>query len=213
MSWLAMCEASHRFLQLDDGVETLCLVSLSCLQGAALQNMGWHLGPVSWRPTTVKWRQFSQSNRHSTIGTRQIEYHDALPSSANDDVRCDCTFADDGNASWHLVCRMPMVEWRLDCENCRHLTVVGLHDTGPLFHWAVYMGLSYGMWVWVWSVYLQECLPRSGSLTFMRCVWLLWWRERLERKNKQKTSSLITLLSIPVELRWQGLGSQPPEMQ
>ena len=24
-----------------------------------------------------------------------------------------------------------MVEWRLDCENCRHLTVVGLHDTGP----------------------------------------------------------------------------------
>ena len=25
-----------------------------------------------------------------------------------------------------------MVEW-LDCENCRHLTVVGLHDTGPRF--------------------------------------------------------------------------------
>ena len=24
-----------------------------------------------------------------------------------------------------------MVEWRLDCENYRHLTVVGLHDTGP----------------------------------------------------------------------------------
>ena len=24
-----------------------------------------------------------------------------------------------------------MVERRLDCENCRHLTVVGLHDTGP----------------------------------------------------------------------------------
>ena len=22
-------------------------------------------------------------------------------------------------------------EWRLDCEDCRHLTVVGLHDTGP----------------------------------------------------------------------------------
>ena len=27
--------------------------------------------------------------------------------------------------------RVPMVKWRLDCENCRHLTVVGLHDTGP----------------------------------------------------------------------------------
>ena len=30
-----------------------------------------YLGPVSWRPTTFKWQQFSQSNRHSTIGTRQ----------------------------------------------------------------------------------------------------------------------------------------------
>ena len=28
-------------------------------------------------PTIVKWRQFSQSNRHSTIGTRQTEYHEA----------------------------------------------------------------------------------------------------------------------------------------
>ena len=27
------------------------------------------------------------------------EYHEALPSSANDGVRCDCTFTDDGNAS------------------------------------------------------------------------------------------------------------------
>ena len=83
------------------------------------------LGPVSWRPTTVKWRQFSQSNRHSTIVTRQTEHHEGLPSSANDEVRCDSTFTDDGNASWYSVCRVPMVEWRLDCENCRHMTVVG----------------------------------------------------------------------------------------
>ena len=40
----------------------------------------------------------SQSNRHST-DTRQTESHEALPSSAKDEVRCDCTFADDGNAS------------------------------------------------------------------------------------------------------------------
>ena len=88
-------------------------------------------GPVSWRSTIVKYRQSSQSNRHSTIATRQSEYHEALPSSANDEVRCDCTFADDGNASWYWVCRVPMVKWRFDCENCRLLTVVGLHDTGP----------------------------------------------------------------------------------
>ena len=82
-------------------------------------------------PGAVKWWQFSQSNRHSTIGTRQTEYHEALPSSANDEVRCDCTFADDGNASWYSLCRVPIVEWRFDCEDCRHLTVVSLHDTGP----------------------------------------------------------------------------------
>ena len=42
-------------------------------------NLSEEQGPVSWRPTTVKWRQFSQSNRHSTIGTRQAEYHETLP--------------------------------------------------------------------------------------------------------------------------------------
>ena len=88
-------------------------------------------GPVSWRPTTVKLRQFSQSNRHSIIGTRQIEYHEALLSSVNVQLHLTSSFADDGNASWYSVCRVPMVEWRLDCKNCRHLTVVGLHDTGP----------------------------------------------------------------------------------
>ena len=67
-------------------------------------------------------------NRHSTIGPRQTEYHEVLPSSANDEVRCDCTFADDGNASWCSVCRVPTVEWRLDSEDCRHLKVVGLRD-------------------------------------------------------------------------------------
>ena len=39
------------------------------------------------------------SNRHSTIGTRQTEYQEALPSSANEEVRCDSMFTDDGNAS------------------------------------------------------------------------------------------------------------------
>ena len=57
-------------------------------------------GPVSWRPTTVKWRDFTvQPSFHHC--TRQTEYHEALTSSANDEVRCDCKFADDGNASWY----------------------------------------------------------------------------------------------------------------
>ena len=61
-------------------------------------NIGEDQELVSWRPATVKGRQFSQSNCHSTIGTRQSEYHEAIPSSANGEVRCDCTSADDGNA-------------------------------------------------------------------------------------------------------------------
>ena len=46
-------------------------------------------------------------------------------------MRCDCIFADDGNISWYSVCRVLMVEWQLDWEDYHHLTVVGLHDTGP----------------------------------------------------------------------------------
>ena len=56
--------------------------------------------PVSWRPATVKWRQFSQSNRHSTVGTRQIEYREALPSSVNVQSYLTSSLADDDNASW-----------------------------------------------------------------------------------------------------------------
>ena len=62
------------------------------------------LGPVSWRPTTVKWRQSSQSNRHSTIGTGQTEYHEVLPSLANVQSHLTSSFTDDGNASWYSVC-------------------------------------------------------------------------------------------------------------
>ena len=88
-------------------------------------------GPVSWRPTTIKWRQSSQSNRHSTISTRQTEYHEALPSSTNMQSHLTSLFADDGNTLQYLVCWVPMVEWRLNCENCRHRTIVSLHDTSP----------------------------------------------------------------------------------
>ena len=57
------------------------------------------LGPVSWKSTAVKRRQFLQSNCLSTIGTRQTEYHEALPSSANVQLQLTSSFADDGNAS------------------------------------------------------------------------------------------------------------------
>ena len=87
-------------------------------------------GKIYLRPVTVKCRQISQSNCHSTIGTRQTEYHEALLSS-NMQSHLTSSFADDCNTSWYSVCRVPMVEWRLDCENCRHLTAVGLHNTGP----------------------------------------------------------------------------------
>ena len=52
------------------------------------------LGPVSWRLTTVKWRQ---SNCHSTFGTPQTKYHKALPSSANVQSHLTSSLADDGN--------------------------------------------------------------------------------------------------------------------
>ena len=72
------------------------------LMMAAWQHKAFNQGPVLWRPTTVKWRQFSQSNRHSTFGTRQTQYHEALPSS--------------GNMHQTSLCRSTMM--------------VALHDTG-----------------------------------------------------------------------------------
>ena len=115
-------------------------------------------------------RQFSQSNRHSTIGTRQTEHHEALPSSANVQSHLTSSFADGGNSSWYSVCHVPMVEWRLDCENCRHLTVVGLLDTGP------------------WPDHTPVALKPYGSLGELRCTatcieetWVSIWRTRRRR--------------------------------
>ena len=41
----------------------------------------------------------SQSNRHSIIGTRQTEYHEVLPASANMQSHLTSSFANHGNAS------------------------------------------------------------------------------------------------------------------
>ena len=49
-----------------------------------------------------------------------VEYHEALLLSVNVQAHLTSSFADDGNASWYSVCRVPMVKWRLDCEDCRH---------------------------------------------------------------------------------------------
>ena len=129
--WITSNPKLHSVLQTEGTVSSLVYTHIFYAIHSDFQNQSVHLGPVSWRPTSVEWRLFSQSNCHSTIGTRQTEYHDALLLSANDEVRCDCMFADDGNASWYSVCRVPMVKWRLDCKNCCHLTVIGLLDTSP----------------------------------------------------------------------------------
>ena len=83
--------------------------------------------PVSWRPTIVKKRQFSQSNRHYTIGTGLTEYHEALPSSANVQSQLTSSFADDGTR--FVECRWWYDGWTV--KTVINLIVVGLHDAGP----------------------------------------------------------------------------------
>ena len=73
----------------------------------------------------------SQANCHSTIGTRQTEFHEALPSLANDEVGATARSPTMVTLHETRVCQVLMVEWQVDCENCHHLTVVDLHDTGP----------------------------------------------------------------------------------
>ena len=49
-----------------------------------------------------------------------------------------------------------MVEWRLDCEDCPHLTVVGLHDTGP----------------WINTVILSRLVVRRSGLLHFELAWV-----------------------------------------
>ena len=91
--------------------------------------------------TTVFTVQPSFHHRHST---NRVSWSVTIVGERRGEG-CDCAFTDDGNASRYSVCWVPMVEWRLDCENCRHLTVVGLHDTGPRS--ALGLGLFCFFWV------------------------------------------------------------------
>ena len=105
----------------------------------ALQDLDWG-EIVSDETMSVIWGRYHGGRRsssddsfhhNSTIGTRQTEYHEALPLLVNVQSHLTSSFADHGNASWCSVCQMLMVEWRSYCENCRYLMVVGLHDTNP----------------------------------------------------------------------------------
>ena len=54
-------------------------------------------------------------------------YHEALPSSADVQSHLTSLFADGS-----MILGLSRADNGVtDCENCRHLTVVGLHDTGP----------------------------------------------------------------------------------
>ena len=156
-----------------------------------------------------KWRQ---SNRHSTIGTRQTECQEALPSSANVQSHLTSSFADDGNASWYSVCRVSMVEWRLDCENCRHLTVVGFHDTGPWvqfsltawhFFFFFFPHVESRQWVtnWYFSGY-PACESQTGTsaatqpsawrLQDRLCDWLARYQHTVIGYDKKLSLQLLS---------------------
>ena len=129
--------------------------------------------------TTVFTVQPSFHHRHSTNRV----YHEALPSSANVLSHLTSSFTDDGNASWYSVCRVPIVERRLDCEDCHHLTVIGLHDTGP---WCHRVGAGTGGLVsvyckWLrWQVWSAACISvwQHIQLSKQICPWdhfACWW--------------------------------------
>ena len=123
------------------------------------ESWGWYHG--GRRPSGDN--RLHSPNRHSTIGTRQTEHHEVLSSSANVQSHLTSSFADDGDASWYSVCWVPMVEWWLDCENCRHLMVVGLHDTCPWFSWV-------STWV-IWPVVSLLCLGEN-HLDLQLTLWV-----------------------------------------
>ena len=84
-----------------------------------------------------------------------------------------CRSLNDGNASWYSVCRVLMVAWLLDCENCHHLTVICLHDTSPRFIYLYpihtdqyFFSLSCMHWPWITGMSYHISL----TVTNIRCV-------------------------------------------
>ena len=109
----------------------------------------------------------------------------ALPSSVNMQSHLTSSFTDDGNTSWYSVCRVLMVEWLLDCENCRHLTVIGLHDTGPWYQvvsaeWHVHGCTTAGI--------RQENFLRSISFRKKYLNLIIPWTKIFWQRKKNPTS-------------------------
>ena len=48
-------------------------------------------------------------------------------------------------------------EMTVDCENCRHLTVVGLHDTGPWGYWTSLAACRYAVTWYTHTTILRLC--------------------------------------------------------
>ena len=68
-----------------------------------------------------------------------------------------------------------MVEWRLDCKNCRHLKVVSLHDTGSwpgsLYVYQGFWSVTFCQFYWV-SVPVPTFWDLSLSASFTESVYL-----------------------------------------
>ena len=84
------------------------------------------------------------------------------------------SFADNGMASWYSVCWVPIVEWQLDSENYRHLTVVGLHDTGPWLelHPLPCLHLEDTKHTWKFSMVYKLELALSKAVLRVEIAWL-----------------------------------------
>ena len=90
---------------------------------------------------------------------------------------CSHSCADDGNASWYSVCRVPMVKWRLDYENCPYLTVVGLYDTGP---WSVRGLRASGFEMFGGRSDIEGSLPKWCISTVYHAWYTPFWSETLD---------------------------------
>ena len=103
----------------DSLIRNFYLSVAACRIVSADPSLRYSAGTLSSQQTPNAW----------TAPVSKGRYHGGQRPSSDDIFHG--TFADGGNASCYSACRVPMVEWRLDCNNCRHLTVVVLHDSGP----------------------------------------------------------------------------------
>ena len=115
--------------------------------------------------------------------TRQTEYHEVFPSSANVQSHLTSPFANDGTASWYSVCGVPMVERPVKTVVTRRwsasmILAAGTANQDCPSKWRTHLSLqamsrprSVDMWWGAGGAPVLTCWGQHPWCTEQTCAW------------------------------------------